>query len=164
MDHFFLDHLSVYWVPEESLPIPWAQSLNIICKNCWKYIYWDPWVTNCGFWFTRILHYFPLSSVLRLSSVRHRHAIPTFLDNLMVSTLETVYFLNAYHLSWSSWSPWPRPPGPPSSRFTWTTHLNHLDHPDHPITLTGTPGTPLRPRQRRSPGSPGQPGQPSTAQ
>ena len=75
MDHIFLDLLSVYWVPEENLPIPWAQFLNIICNNCWKYIYWDPRVTNCGFWSTRIQHYLPLSSVLRLSKHVLKHSI-----------------------------------------------------------------------------------------
>ena len=30
--------------------------------------------------------------------------------------MKTIYFLNAYHLGWSSWPPWPPgPPGPPGS-------------------------------------------------
>ena len=35
-----------------------------------------------GFWSTRILHYFPLSSFSVHSSVRHGRDISTFLDNL----------------------------------------------------------------------------------
>ena len=43
--------------------------------------------------------------------VRHGHDISTFLDNLMVWTTKTIYFLNAHHLGWSSWPP--GSPGPP---------------------------------------------------
>ena len=66
------------------------------------------------------------------SSVSHRRDISTFLDNLMVYTMKTIYVLNAYHLGWSSWVPGsPEPPGPP-----WP--------PDHSLT-PGSPGPPRQP-------------------
>ena len=42
------------------------------------------------------LHYFPLS--VRPFVLRPRRDTSTFLDNLMVYTLKTIYFLSAYHL------------------------------------------------------------------
>ena len=56
--------------------------------------------TFCGFWPNRTLPYFPLSSVLRPSVLRHRRDISTFLYILTVYTMKTIYFLNAYHLGW----------------------------------------------------------------
>ena len=68
------------------------------------------------------------------SSVRHGCDISTFLNDLMFWTMKTIYFLNTYHLGWSSW-----PPGPPGSPGTPGTpeHSNHpgysddLDYVDH---------------------------------
>ena len=41
-----------------------------------------------------------------------RPSVFTFLDNLMVETMKTIYFQNAHHLGWSSWPHWPHwPPG-----------------------------------------------------
>ena len=70
------------------------------------------------------------------SSVSHRRDISTFLDNLMVYIMKTIYFLDAYHLGWSSWAPGspelPRPPWPP----------------DHSLT-PGSPGPPRQPSRAR---------------
>ena len=61
----------------------------------------------------------------------------TFLNNLMVSTMYTIYFPNAYHQCWPLWpieppgSPWPPwPPVPPGPNWQ-PDHIDHLDHPDH---------------------------------
>ena len=70
------------------------------------------------------------STFLRHSSVCHRRDISTFLDNLMVWIMKTIYFLNAYHPGWSSW-----PYGSPGTLLPpWPNdHLDHLDHLDSPV-------------------------------
>ena len=62
----------------------------------------------------RTLLYFPLS--VRPFVPRHRRDISTFFVNLMVWTMKTIYFLNAYHLGRSSWPPGPS--GPPRLEST----------------------------------------------
>ena len=66
--------------------------------------------------------------------------LSTFLDNLMVLTMCTIYFLNAYHQGWplwptgppgSPWPPWPLVPPGPNWQPDHLDHLDHLDHPDH---------------------------------
>ena len=93
------------------------------------------WLTSCMIKILRFLVYqnTTLFSTFRPSaSVSHRRDISTFLDNLMVYTMKTIYVLNAYHLGWSSWVPGsPEPPGPP-----WP--------PDHSLT-PGSPGPPRQP-------------------
>ena len=49
----------------------------------------------CGFWSSRILPYFPPSSV------RHRRDITNFLQIMMKQTKQTIHFLKAYHQSCS---------------------------------------------------------------
>ena len=53
----------------------------------------------CGFWSSRILLTFSTFCQSVGSSVRHRCDFSTFLDNLMVWTMKTIYYLNAYHVS-----------------------------------------------------------------
>ena len=96
------------------------------------FVMWFWWYF--GFWSTRILPYFPISS-----SVCHRRDISTFLDYLMVSTMKTIYFLKAHHLGRSSWLHWP--PGSPES--------------PGPLRLLGPSGSPEPPGTPGPPGSPG---------
>ena len=77
----------------------WAFWLALIYTFCTKH-----WT----FQFQVILHLLrflvqqntALFSTFRPSVLRHRRDISTFLDILTVSTMKTIYFLNAYHLGW----------------------------------------------------------------
>ena len=75
-------------------------------------------------------------------SVRHGRDNSTFLDNLMVWIMKTIYFLNAYHPGWSSW-----PYGSPGTLLPpWPNdHLDHMDHLDSPVQPSKVHYSPVEP-------------------